>query len=163
MNLSKYTLKDCLLTAIKSEMEAYEIYNKIAKSVKNIMLKDRLEFLAKEEIKHKEFFEKLYRTTFPDEEIKLPKKSPVPLPEIEFNTEMVLLSDILSAAMDAEMAAYEFYTELSKIIKDKSSSNTLKYIASMEMGHYGLIEIERELAREREDYEIEWGMMHVGP
>lgn len=163
MDISNYTLKDCILTAIKSEIEAHTIYNKIAKSVKNIMLKDRLEFLAKEELKHQEFFEKLFKSTFPDEELVLPEESPVPLPEIEFDSEMVLLSDILSAAMDAEMAAYEFYNELSKLIDDKAASNTLKYIASMEMGHYGLIEIERDLAKEREDYEIEWGMMHVGP
>ena len=40
---------------------------------------------------------------------------------------------------------------------------TLDYFASMEKGHYRLLEVERDEAERAEDYEIEWPMIHVGP
>ena len=49
MDLSRYTLEDVLLTALKSEYEANLLYSKLAESTKNAFLKERLMFLAKEE------------------------------------------------------------------------------------------------------------------
>jgi len=64
MDLSRYSLKDLLLTALKSEIESRDLYLKLAESVKNFLLKDRLNFLAEEEKKHKILFETLFRKNF---------------------------------------------------------------------------------------------------
>ena len=67
MNLKEYDLKTLLLAAMKSEVESREVYETLANRVKNSLLKDRLNFLAGEEEKHRIFIESLYRKKFGDE------------------------------------------------------------------------------------------------
>jgi len=164
MDIESYSKKDLFLTALKSEMDSKNVYNSLAQSVKNFMLKDKLEFLAVEEQKHYDFFKMLWEEAFPDEDIALPNENPVPLPEIEFDPEDIRFSDVFQQAMDAEKAAHYFYLSLANRFKmDEELSRRLKYIASMEMGHYRLLEIEKQQAEEFEMYDEEFEMMHVGP
>jgi len=83
MNYSKYSLKDLLLTAYKSEIEARDFYQDLAKPIANFFLKDRIVFLATEEEKHRQALENLYRQQFQEKEITVPEKSPVPLPQLK--------------------------------------------------------------------------------
>jgi rubrerythrin len=164
MDLKEYSIEDIYLTAMKSEVESKNIYIKLANKVKNALLKDRLKFLASEEEKHRLFFESIYRKTFPGKDIFLPEKNPVPLPEIKISDETIPVSEIMATAMKGELATYEFYTEFSKQFSHEPQiQNALLYIASMEMSHYKLIEIEKENAEKFEYYNIEWPMIHVGP
>ncbi len=163
MDYKKYSVEDSLLTAIKSEIEAKKVYEQVAAKVDNMMLKDRLLFLAREELKHRKYFESLFKKLFPDKELVLPEKSPVPLPEIKIDKENILLSEILTKAMEAEMIAFDFYMSLSKKFDDDETRKMLEYIAYMEKGHYNLLELERKVVESSEDYEIDWPMTHVGP
>lgn len=164
MDIESYSKKDLFLTALKSEMDSKNVYHILAQSVKNFMLKDKLEFLAAEEQKHYDFFAGLWEKAFPGEEIILPEKNPVPLPEITLDLENIRLSDVFLQAMNAEKAAHYFYLSLANRFKvDRKLSLRLKYIASMEMGHYRLLEIEKEQAEEFEKYDVEFEMMHIGP
>jgi rubrerythrin len=165
MDLSIHNMEDLILTARKSELEAQQAYTELATGVKNFALKERLEFLAGEEEKHGQFFERLYRKKYPEKEMVIPQdKSPVPLPEINVDTENVPLSEILEGAMEAETAAREFYTALADRFREQPEiQKMLLYIASMELSHYKILEIERDNARKFEDYDSEWPMMHVGP
>jgi len=164
MNVDKYSKKDLLLTALKSEEDSKNVYRDLAGRVKNFMLKDKLEFLSAEEQKHYDFISNLWKEEFPAEKIILPDKTPVPLPEITIDSEELRFSDIFLQAMNAEKAAHYFYLSLAnKFKKDDDLSRRLKYIASMEMGHYRLLELEKEQAEEFEKYDAEFDMMHVGP
>ncbi len=164
MNIDKYSKRDLFLTALKSEEDSKYVYLDLAGRVKNFMLKDKLKFLSAEEQKHFDFFSKLWEESFPAEEIILPDKTPVPLPEITIDTEDLRFSDIFLQAMNAEKAAHYFYLSLANKFKmDEDLSRRLKYIASMEMGHYRLLELEKEQAEEFEKYDVEFDMMHVGP
>lgn len=164
MNLKIYSLKDLLVTALKSEVESRNIYAQLAESVENFLLKDRFNFLASEEEKHRAFFENLFKQRFPKKEITLPKKSPVPLPQIKFDAKNFVISEILLSAMKAEKAAFDFYTKLTKRFKENPEvQKMLHYIASMEMGHYRILELEKENAEKFESHDIEWPLMHVGP
>jgi rubrerythrin len=164
MDISTYSKEDLILTAMKSEIESKDVYAQLAGSVENFMLKDRLEFLAGEEEKHRTFFEWMFKKEYPDKEIRLPDKSPVPLPRVRIDTEQVQLSDILSDAMQAEMAAHDFYTELSEQYdRDPEVKVMLLYIAHMELGHYKILEVEKSNTEKFEDFDFEWPMMHVGP
>ena len=164
MDLTKFTREELILTALKSEVEAKKIYSILAEMVKNAFLKERLNFLAAEEEKHRQFFEELYKKEFPGKEISLPEKTPVPLPEMIITKETVPLTEVLEMAMRAEMAAYEFYNSLADLYKEEvGTENMLRYIASMEMGHYRLLEIERQQAQRFEDFDIAWSMIHIGP
>jgi len=164
MDLKDYSLDDLLLTAIKSEIESRDVYKKVSKNLKNALLKDRLRFLAEEEEKHRRFFEVIYRERFPGKRILLPEDTPVPLPKPRIADERLPISEVFFQAMTAEKAAYNFYLSLAVLFKDEPEmERMLFYIASMEMSHYKILEIEKENAEKFEDYEINWPMTHIGP
>jgi rubrerythrin len=163
MDLSTYDLKDLLLTAIKAEVDAQEFYRGLAGRVKNAMLKDRLDFLAGEEAKHRGFFEAQFGRDFPEEKICLPKEGAVPLPRVKLEGEDTPLSKVFEQAMAAETAAYDFYRGIAGLYADEATRNMIFYVASMEMGHYRLLEIEMENAKRFEVFEVSWPAIHVGP
>lgn len=164
MDLKIYNLSDLLLTAIKAEIESKTLYSKLANRVDNFLLQDRFKFLSTEEEKHQRFFEALYKDNFPSKKLTLPTKSPVPLPQISIESDSVPVSKILESAMNAEKIAYDFYLGISERFEQKPEvKKMLLYIASMEMGHYRIIEIEKENAEKFEGYDMEWPLMHVGP
>ena len=128
------------------------------------MLKDRFEFLAGEERKHEDFLRKMFRELFPGRDIVVPKKGVVPLPEIRIFDELLPLSEVLFAAMKAEEIASVFYRELAKRFEtDRPRRNMLLYFSRMEMGHYRLLELEKDNAERFEEYGEEQEFVHVGP
>jgi rubrerythrin len=164
MNLDKYTLEDLFLTAIKSEVESNKLYLKLADNIKNGLLQDKLEFLAKEEEKHKIFIEDTYLNHFPDKKIILPDKTPVPLPEVKIEDEDIPISKVLKSAMDAEMAAHDFYKNFAGRFEAGTKINhTLNYFSDMELGHFKLLEIEKESMERFEEADVYWPMVHIGP
>jgi len=162
MDLSKYTLKDIILAAIKSEIESKELYEKMKNRVSNFVLKDKFDFLAKEEEKHRVFFEKMFIQNFPGQTVSLPEKSPVPLPEIGPEVEKLPISDVLEIAMKSELKASEFYKSMIELFTDEIVKKTLDYISTVELSHYKILEAERDYAKKFEDYEGEWPGFHIG-
>jgi rubrerythrin len=164
MDLEKYSLEDLILSAVESEIDAKEIYSNLAESVKNYFLKDRLKFLSQEEEKHRVYLTKLYTKNFPSKELMLPEISPVPMPNIAMESEGTPLSDVLTSAMGAESAASEFYSDFAKRFPSESEENRmLVYLSGMEMGHYKILEIEKQNALKFEEFDQVWPMMHAGP
>lgn len=163
MDLDKYTLEELFVTAIKAETDSREAYSILAGITKNAFLKDRLEFLAAEEEKHRLFLIGEFKKHLPNRELVLPEFSPVPLPEIDVSDETVPMSQVLQQAMDAEMAAYEFYTEFARHVTDKQELVlTLGYFARMEQGHYEMLKVEKASAEYFETYDEYNPMMHIG-
>ena len=164
MNLDGFKIEDLFLSAIKSEVESKKVYSTLAKNIKNGLLQDKLEFLANEEEKHKKFLEDAYLNHFPNTKITLPKETPVPLPEIKIPNENIPISKVLNNAMKAEMAAHEFYKSFADRFEDGTKLNhTLRYFSDMELGHYRLIEIEKESMERFEEADVYWPMVHIGP
>jgi rubrerythrin len=95
MDLSKFDEHTLLLAAIRSEIDSKEVYQHIADRVKNSLLKDKLNFLASEEEKHRRIIEGVYRETFGDKELHIPEKSPVPLPKVAITDEMMPISEVI--------------------------------------------------------------------
>jgi rubrerythrin len=163
MNLGHYDLEDLLFAAIKSEQESNKLYLKMIKKTKNGLLKDKLEFLAKEEEKHREFIEEIYMNHFPEKKLIIPNETPVPIPEIKM-TEDTPLSSLLKQAMNAEQNASDFYKNLAeRFEKGSKIFNTLKYFADMEIGHYKLLEMEKNSMERYEEDDVYWPMVHAGP
>ena len=164
MELKKYALADLLLAAVKSEIESQTIYSQVAQRVKNAFLKERLEFLSREEKKHQKVLESIFRERFPNQPLLVPEKPVVPLPAIHFQGEMAPLSEIFSQAMNAEQAAHDFYLQLADLFADDpEKKNLLLYFYMMEMGHYKLLELEKSNLERLEEYGEEQEMIHVGP
>jgi len=163
MDLSSFDLEDLLFAAIKSEIDSRILYSKMARKTKNGLLKDKLEFLANEEEKHRNFIEEIYMNHFPNNEIILPKSTPVPIPKLEFS-EGTSMSRLLSQAMNAEQSASKFYKSLTgRFEKGTKFYNTLVYFSDMEIGHYKILEIEKESMERFEEGDVYWPMVHMGP
>ncbi|MEW5937650.1 MAG: ferritin family protein [Candidatus Thermoplasmatota archaeon] len=164
MNLQNYTLEEIFLAAIKSEVESRDAYADLANGVKNAFLRERLRFLSGEEDRHREFLWDMCKKRFPERQISLPKKSPIPLPVIRIWEKGIKLSEVIGSAMEAEKGARDFYHAFAhQMGKDPEIAATLEYFSSMEWSHYRLLEIEREHALRYEAYDEYWPMMHVGP
>jgi len=164
MDLENYSNEEIILSALKSEIEANRLYLEIAGKLKNAFLKDKLKFIADEEDRHRQFLEQMYRSEFPEKSIELPGKTPVPLPEIDIKDETIKLSSIFEMAMTAELAANEFYNSFAERYSNSENIvKTLRYFATMELGHYRLFELEKENMERFEDFDSESPMMHVGP
>jgi rubrerythrin len=163
MDLNNFELEDLLLAAIKSEQESNKLYSKMIKKTKNGLLQDKLEFLAKEEEKHREFIEEIYKNHFPEKELKIPNKTPVPLPEVQM-TDDTPLSVLLKEAMNAEQNASDFYKNLAERFEQGSKiNNTLLYFSDMEIGHYKILEMEKNSMERYEEDDVYWPMVHAGP
>lgn len=163
MDISKFNLEDVLLSAMKSETESNKLYLTMSKKTQNGFLQDKLKFLADEEIKHKQFIEELYMNHFPDKKIILPQKTAVPLPEVSY-TEQTAMSELLGQAMNAELAASEFYKACSELFESGSKiHNTFQYFSDMENGHFKMLEAEKQSMQRFEDADVYWPMVHAGP
>jgi len=152
-------IKILLGQAIRSEMDARSFYTALAGGIKNLLLKERLLFLASEEEKHEGFLRGLYRNRF-GEEPAVPETTPVPSPRY-VPGEKTLISDLLAGAMEAEKAAEEFYLNLSNLLSGEEKA-LLEYLALMERGHYYILEAEREMALHFEEYEAVNPLFHIG-
>jgi rubrerythrin len=163
MDLNNFDLEDLLKAAIKSEEDSNRFYLKMAKKTKNGLLEDKLKFLANEENKHRKFIEEIYANHYPDNELELPRETPVPLPKIEYS-EKTPLSQLLNQAMNAEESASRFYKSLSNRFENGTKiHNTLLYFSDMELGHYKILKMEKESMERFEEGDVYWPMVHVGP
>jgi rubrerythrin len=164
MDLTNYSHKDLLLSAIKSEVDSHHIYSMLAERVNNGLMKDKFIFLAGEEMKHKLFLESIYDKEFSLETMVLPKHSPVPLPEVHIpDDEEISISKVLSQSIQAEKASAEFYLSLSKQFEDRDIQHMLHYFSDMERGHMRLLEQEKESMEWFEQADVYWPMIHAGP
>ena len=163
MNLNDFDLEELLLAALKSEVESINLYLSIAKKTKNGLLSDKLKFIANEEKKHKLFIEDIYKNHYPRKKIIIPDKSIVPLPKILITDDMSV-SKLLKIAIEAENKASDFYKSLSDYFEKGSKlHNTLLYLSDMEIGHYKILEIEKESIDRFEEADVYWPMVHAGP
>ena len=132
MDLSNYTLEDLFITAIKSEIDSRRVYATQANRVKNIFLKEKLRFLSAEEEKHRILLEDEFHRKFPGKKIIVPKKSPVPLPELNIPEEELPIADALEKAMEVELAARDYYLSLSEIVENPPHlRRTLEFVVAV--------------------------------
>jgi len=162
VDLSKYNLKDILLSAIKSEIDSEVIYRKLSEKVKNDLLKDRLIFLAGEEKKHKHFLEQLYEMRFPGEK-KSVDYTPVPLPKVTIESEDDPISLVFEDAMKAEKATSDFYSSIKSLFDEDKIKKMLDYLSAMEDTHYNILKIEYDNMKIFEDYHNSPPFVHIGP
>lgn len=161
-DIHQYRLEDLVLAAIKNEIESFQLYLKLSKKVRSAFLREKLDFLAAEETRHKEYLQKLFRELFPGEKIVLPQDTSIPLPRIENETEEMPLNRMLSLAMKAEKESADFYMRLSGLFSDDPDrKHLLVYFSSMEMGHYKLLELEKENVERIEAHTKERVMVHL--
>lgn len=168
MNMERnLTTLEVLGIAIKSEIEAVKLYNRMKEIAKNEDLSMKLDFLIAQEHKHKELLTEAYKKKFPDVDLSLPKKSLVPTIE-EALAKNAGLKELFEAAMEAERKSEEFYGDLAGKTSDSNSKTMLEYLASMEHSHFSILEAEYRQLEFSEDYNSDdylrgERLMNLGP
>lgn len=155
-------LEKLLEMAIRAEIDSENIYIQIANLAQNKMLKEKLEFLAGEEKKHKELLENIFFVKFQDRELEIPPSTSVPLPQIEIHKNEPLY-DILTQAMNAEEKTAIFYSDIAKKFKEGEAASMMQYLSSVERSHYYLLESEKELLMQMEKYSGNYKYYNLNP
>ena len=159
-----------LAIAMKAEIDANRVYSRLVGRIENFLLKDKLSFLANEELKHRELLEKLHLSIYPDSKISKEYLEAIDVPvemKIDVSDDTPLL-EVLESAMKCEKASEEFYLRLAKMIEDERVKTLLKYLANMERDHYNLINSDYEFLMQYPDFHGmttfgEFRMEHLGP
>ena len=165
---SDLTSLEVLGIAIRSEIEAAKLYERMEKKVVNVDLKEKLKFLKVEEEKHRAIFEDLFQKKYPDVELKVPEKSIVPMMDVALEKDMAV-EKLFEVAMKAEKISEDFYADLAKKSKDASGTSMLNYLSGIERGHYNLLKNEYEMVvefpayAETEEFLMGERFIHVGP
>ncbi len=154
--------------AIRSEVDAAAFYNRLQTQVKNVLLIQKLKFLALEEEHHKKILERLLGQRYPDKPKDVPESSLMPPIAVSLGPEPTVPS-LFEAALKAEEAAEAYYTEAAGGVEDEGSRRVLSYLGRVERSHQAMIKSELELLRKFpdyysvEDFHIGQDLFHVGP
>lgn len=157
-----------LALAVKSEIEAVNVYSKLHDQVKNELLKKKLKFLIFEEKKHRRILERLFAQRFPQRKLELPEKSFLPPVKLTLDSKTSIL-DIFKAALKAEKMSEEFYKEARDNTDNEESRRVLGYLSRVERSHYFMIKSEMDLLEKYpdyydvEDFHLGQDLFHVGP
>ncbi|MFP4081302.1 MAG: ferritin-like domain-containing protein [Candidatus Aminicenantes bacterium] len=150
-NIARASLKDLLRYAVRSEIDSNQAYSDLAKKLSNPLLKEKFQWLAYEENKHKQTVEKLFHSLFQGEKLQVPEEPAAELLKKIEVTPSSTLVDILKQAMDSEKSAETFYASLAEKVKN-IHKKVLNYLSKVEHSHYMMLEGELSLALEFEDY-----------
>jgi rubrerythrin len=152
--------------AVRSEIDAAAIYRGLHGRVKNEVLKQKLDFLAREEERHKVILERLFKDKFPGQALQVPgaggQEPSVPAGEA------LSVLDLFTLAMGKEQQAEEFYRDAKSKIEDPAGQRMLDYLSRVERGHYYMIKSEIDLlqvfpeAYDVEESHIGQDLFHVG-
>lgn len=150
-NTTQLSLKELLGFAIRSEIDSNRVYSELSARFSNPLLKEKFNWLAFEENKHKSALEKLYRALLGEEKIQIPDKPSEELFKEISITPSSTLVDLLQQAMDSEKKAEDFYAQLAQSL-EKPHRNILEYLSQVEHSHYVMLKGEYSLAQDFEDY-----------
>lgn len=165
-DISSLSVEEILSRSLKSEIDTEILYQKVKDRVKNFVLKDKMDFLINEEKKHQKIINDLYQKLFSEQQLKIADKAILPKLTLSLNEDNSI-PDLLELAMEIEKLSEEVYDKLADEVENRSAQEILRYLASMEHGHYFLIKGEYDLCMKDESYyerdDFQYDMVHIGP
>jgi rubrerythrin len=154
--------------AIRSEIDAAAFYTRLQGRLKNILLTQKLKFLALEEDHHRKMLERLLAQKYPDKPKDVPESSLMPPIGVSLPGDPAVPA-LFEAALQAEKIAEAYYNDASKRVEDEASRRILAYLGRVERSHQAMIGSEIDLIRKFpdyynvEDFHIAQDLFHVGP
>jgi rubrerythrin len=154
--------------AIRSEVDAAAFYTRLQGRVKNVLLNQKLKFLAMEEEHHRKILERLLGQKFPGKPADAPESSLMPPIGVSLGPEPSVPA-LFDAALKAEEAAEAYYMEAGERAEDEAGKKILSYLGRVERSHQAMIRSELELIGKFpdyysvEDFHIGQDLFHVGP
>lgn len=159
---------EILSVGIRSEVDAVSFYTRLQSRVKNVILLQKLKFLALEEEHHRKILERLLGQRFPEKTMGAPESSLMP-PIAAAVGEQASVLDLFLAALKAEETAENFYQEAGGLAEDEGSRKMLAYLGRVERSHQAMIRSEIDLLEKFpdyynvEDFHVGEDLFHVGP
>ncbi len=154
--------------AIRSEIDAAAFYARLQGRVKNVLLSQKLKFLALEEDHHKKILERLLGQRYPDKPKDVPASSLMPPIGVSLPAEPGVPA-LFEAALKAEETAEAYYSEAAERVEDEAGRRILVYLGRVERSHQAMIKAELDLIAkfpdyyDVEDFHIAQDLFHVGP
>ncbi len=154
--------------AIRSEVDAAAFYTRLQERVKNVILVQKLKFLALEEEHHRKILERLLGQKYPDKPKDVPESSLMPPIAVPVGAESTVPA-LFEAALKAEEIAEAYYNEAGERAEDEAGRKILAYLGRVERSHQAMITSELELLRKFpdyysvEDFHIGQDLFHIGP
>jgi rubrerythrin len=142
---------DVYPAAIRAELDAAAVYRDLQGRVKNEVLKQKLDFLAKEEDRHKGILERLFRDHFPERKLVVPAESKRPKSKASLDAGAAVL-ELFKLAMTKEKEAEEYYRDAKARVDDAQSKKVLEYLRRVERSHYYMLQSEVALLEKFPDY-----------
>ncbi len=137
--------------AIRAELDAAALYRDLHGQVRNEVLKQKLDFLAREEDRHKALLERLFRDHFPGRTLAVPAASRRPPAKAAVNEATAVL-DLFKLAMQKEKEAEATYKDAKAAAEDAQSRKILEYLSRVERSHYYMLRSEVDLLEKFPDY-----------
>ncbi len=157
-----------LNVAIRSEIDAAAFYTRLQSRVKNVLLIQKLKFLALEEEHHKKILEKLFGQKYAEASREIADEFLMPPISSSLGEEPSVL-ELFEAALKAEETAEKFYQEAAQSAEDEGSRKMLSYLGRVERSHQAMVRSEIDLLAtfpdyyNVEDFHIGHDLFHVGP
>ena len=139
------TALEALGIAIRSEIDAQEVYKDLASMCEEELLRDKFLNMYHEEKKHQTLLEKMYKDMFQEVDFALPE-SRLPKDLIDSKSRRKhSIKDILQIAIEEEKKSREFYLDCAETVSDLSGKRMFRFLADMEFSHQALLNAELEL------------------
>ena len=125
-------------TAIQREEDAYVFYTDLMGRAADPVVKDTLEYIAAEEIKHKAFLVKYREGGFDTQSLRLSEVAYYQIAEFQEEPavdENMSSADIYLVASHRELRSNKFYTELANLQTDSDARSMLLKMANEELKH----------------------------
>ncbi len=154
--------------AIRSEVDAAAFYTRLQERVKNVLLVQKLKFLATEEEHHRKILEKLFGQRYSDKPMEVPEQSLMPPVGASLGADPSV-PELFQAALKAEETAEAFYEEAGMLAEEEGSRRILAYLGRVERSHQAMIKSEMDLLNrfpdyyDVEDFHLGQDLFHVGP
>jgi rubrerythrin len=131
-------LSEVIDLAIQREEEAYDFYMDIISKLKDSSIKDTIEFIAKEEKKHKAFLVNYRKGDYGPDALRMTDVVDYKIskyleePEITKDTKR---EDIYLVASHRELRSHQFYTEMANMHEATNIKDMLLKMANEELKH----------------------------
>lgn len=139
------TALEALGLAIRAEIDACELYGDLAKRVRNPLVREKFELLAKEESQHQRILEKAYEQHFPEVPLQVPRTQLSKEYSCTSLREQKSLKDVLAFAISEERRSHERYLKAAEQAKDPSGQAMFHYLADWEFSHQMALTAEYEM------------------
>jgi rubrerythrin len=132
------TTQEVLQQAIAFEESSYNFYMRLKEAVLEAMTKDTLDYLAREEIKHRDFLRKYLQGELPGKLLGLAEVHDAKIAEFFAAPEVapdLPLKDAFLIAADKEKKSHEFYMKLAELHPEGEIRGLLQQLAQEELAH----------------------------